>query len=528
MPTKASTANLEFDFSPTGQPRSRAKHLSKSRFVAGKQCHKRLWWETHEPLAVELQPNIVLQDRFDQAAQVAKLAQEQFPGGLMIPSNPDRDARVEATWAAMDAGATTIYEASFFADDTFVAVDILLREESGWRLIEVKSSKSVKDEHLVDTTLQLYVVERSGVKVTGVDVMHLNPECQHPDLSDLLVRMEVTQVVRELVLSVPAEIRAQRAMLGGGLPETKIGLHCSEPYDCPFQERCWPKDEDHISRLYMVGRGKRCDEYMKAGVHVIGDIPPKKKLSEPAKRQIRAMREQRMIVEDGLAAALGPFNCRLGFLDFETIQRAVPVWPGMGPWDQEPAQFSYHEFDYSGAHLTPEDEDRGHLEFLAEGPKDCRSRLAEQMVAATRNAERVVSFSAFEKTRIRGLQESVPDLRNELLELEHKLIDLLPVLREHAYHPQFQGSFSLKVVLPAMVPELTYKDLVIVDGLVASVEIARLLFVAGKLPESELDCVRRDLLAYCKRDTWAMVKLLERLRSIEATDSRNPTREPQS
>src|SRR5436190_22120425 len=99
----------------------------------------------------------------------------------------------------MDAGATTIYEASFFADDTFVAVDILLREESGWRPIEVKSSKSVKDEHLVDTTLQLYVVERSGVKVTGVDVMHLNPECQHPDLSDLFMRTDVTQAVRQLV-----------------------------------------------------------------------------------------------------------------------------------------------------------------------------------------------------------------------------------------------------------------------------------------------------------------------------------------
>jgi hypothetical protein len=136
------------------------------------------------------------------------------------------------------------------------------------------------------------------------------------------------------------------------------------------------------------------------------------------------------------------------------------------------------------------------------------------MIEATANAERVVTYSAFEKTRIRGLQETVPSLRAELIELENTLIDLLPVIREHAYHPAFNGSFSIKAVLTPLVPELTYNDLVIVNGLVASVEIARLLFVAGKLPTEEVPRVRRDLLEYCKRDTWAMVKLLDKVRSL--------------
>jgi hypothetical protein len=180
--------------------------------------------------------------------------------------------------------------------------------------------------------------------------------------------------------------------------------------------------------LYGMGRGKRCQDYLTTGIQRIGEIPPKKKLSETARRQIRSMTEKRVIVERGLAAALEPYNCRLGFLDFETIMRAVPVWPGMGPWDQEPAQFSYHEFDYTKFALTPEDEARSHVEFLAEGPNDCRPALAELMLKATRNAERVVAFSSFEKTRIRGLQRTVPDLANELIELENKLLDLLPVL----------------------------------------------------------------------------------------------------
>jgi hypothetical protein len=136
------------------------------------------------------------------------------------------------------------------------------------------------------------------------------------------------------------------------------------------------------------------------------------------------------------------------------------------------------------------------------------------MVDATRNAEKVATYSGFEKARIRGLQKAVPDLKTELEALENKLIDLLPVVRDNVYHPDFLGSFSLKYVLSPLVPDLTYSDLVIVDGLVASVEIARLLFVAGKIPKEEHDRVRQDLLNYCERDTWAMVKVLEKLREL--------------
>ncbi|OLB67061.1 MAG: hypothetical protein AUI09_04515 [Gemmatimonadetes bacterium 13_2_20CM_2_66_5] len=287
-----------------------------------------------------------------------------------------------------------------------------------------------------------------------------------------------------------------------------IGLQCHEPYKCPFMERCWPKDAGHIMRLYNIGPKKGCD-FLLTGVNRISDLPATQKLNVTQKRQIRAMKEGRIIVEPSLKEALGAFDCRLGFLDFETIMRAVPVWPGMAPWEQAPAQFSYHESNGDGTYT--------HAEYLAEGPKDCRPELARAMVEATKNAERVATYSAFEKTRIRGLQEAVPELRAELEALEGKLVDLLPVVRDNVYHPDFLGSFSLKYVLHSLVPELTYDDLVIVDGLVASVEIARLLFVAGKIPQEEHDRVRQDLLNYCERDTWAMVKVLERLRELAST-----------
>jgi len=482
--------------------------LSKSRFVAGKQCHRLLWWKVHEPQAIELQPDKVLQDRFDQGSQVGALARERFPGGTLIdlPHNAVA-ARLDQTRAAIDGGAPAIYEATFVADNTFVAVDVLARATDSWRLIEVKSSSSQKEEHLLDAAVQLHVLTASGLDVGAVDIMHLSKDFRHPDQGDLLVCTEVTDDVRALLPGIPEEMGAQLAMLSGPLPDAPIGLNCHEPYACPFMDRCWPQNADHISKLYSVG-AKKANDYMTAGVHRIADIPPKKKLSETAKRQIRSMKENSLIVEPGLADALKPFDVKLGFLDFETISRAVPVWAGMAPWEMAAAQFSYHERRADGTYT--------HAQFLAEGSHDARPELARAMIEATRGAERVVTYSAFEKTRIRSLQLTVPELRAELLELEGKLIDLLPVLRDNVYHPDFQGSFKLKYVLTPLVPELTYDDLVIVDGMVASVEIARLLFVAQKIPMEERARVRQDLLNYCERDTWAMVKLLERLRKLAA------------
>jgi hypothetical protein len=483
-----------------------SQRLSKSRYTAGAQCHKLLWWKVHEPRAVELQPDIVLQDRFDQGAQVGVLARDRFPAGVLIdlPHNAVTE-RVALTRKLIDDGAPAIFEASFLADNTFVAVDILTRAKDGFHLTEVKSSSSQKEEHLPDVAVQIHVLNQSGIKVAGADVMHLNKECRFPDLSNLFERTDVTEAVQPLLNQVGWELDAQLTMLDGPLPDVPIGLNCHEPYECPFMARCWPKERDHIMRLYSIGPKKGCDHIL-AGVNRIADLPASFKLNATQKRQIRAMTENRLIVEPGLKQALEPFDVRLGFLDFETINRAVPVWPGMAPWEQAPAQFSYHESTGAGTYT--------HAQYLAEGPKDCRPELAHRMVAATDRADRVVTYSGFEKTRIRGLQKAVPELKPELEQLENKLIDLLPVVRENVYHPDFLGSFSIKAVLPALVPDLSYSDLVIIDGLVASVEIARLLFVAGKIPKDEHDRVRQDLLNYCERDTWAMVRVLQRLREL--------------
>lgn len=458
---------------------------------------------------MELQPDKVLQDLFDQGRQVGEVARTLFPGGVLIdPPYYRREQRVARTVDALHSPAPAIFEASFIADDTYVAIDVLERVDEGFRLIEVKSSTSQKEEHIPDVAVQLHVAEACGCPVRETRVMHLNKEFRRTEeaaarVENLFASTDVTDDVRALLPDIPAELERQRRMLEGPLPDVPLGLHCFEPYECPFFQRCWPNDEDHISKL--VGYGpKRTARAVERGIHRIGDLPRTTKFNFVQQRQLAAMRENRLIVEPTLAQALEPFTGRLGFLDFETIMRAIPVWPAMKPWQQAAAQFSYHEAQPDGTYT--------HAEHLAEGPEDARPLLAERMVRATANAERVVMYTSFEKTRIRELRQAVPDLTRELEDLEHKLIDLHPVIKNTVYHPDFQGSFSLKYILTPLVPDLTYDDLIIVDGRVASVEIARLLFVADKIPQHEKDRVRRHLLDYCERDTWAMVRLLERLR----------------
>jgi predicted RecB family nuclease len=484
--------------------------LSKSRFVTGCQCHKLLWWTVHEPNARELQPDKVLQDLFNQGKQVGELARTRYPGGVLIDRPQQaRPERVAATTDALGAGAPAVFEATFIAQDTYVAVDVLEQQGDGYRLIEVKSTTSQKDAHIPDVAVQAYIAAACGAEINSAQVLHLNPEFRHPDSGDLFAGTDVTAAVAAFLPTVPDELARQQTMLEGPLPEVPIGLHCFEPRGCPFFDRCWPDSPGHIVNLCGVGP-KRAAAYLERGIQWIRDLPPSEKLNFQQRRQLKAMADGRLIVEPTLARELEPFIAaqRLGFLDFETIMRAIPVWPGMAPWQQAPAQFSYHERQPDGSYT--------HAEFLAEGPDDARPPLVEAMVSATANADRVVMYTTFERTRIREMQAAVPHLADALAALEAKLIDLHPVMKNCVYHPGFNGSYSLKAILTPLVPELTYDDLVIVDGRVASVEIARLLFVAGKIPRHEHDRVRRDLLNYCERDTWAMVRLLERLRELAA------------
>jgi predicted RecB family nuclease len=484
--------------------------LSKSRYLSGLQCHKQLWWRVHEPNAPELTPDKAQQNRFAQGRDVGERARQYVPGGTLIDLPfYQYDNKVGATRAALERQAPALYEAWFLADNTYVGVDILERTARGYGVIEVKASNSQKPEHLPDAAVQVHVLRRAGLPVERAEVMHLNSQCRYPDLSNLFVREDVTTVVEGVLLGVPDELAAQARMLAGPLPDVPIGEHCSKPYECPFIERCWPKLPDHhISSLYRVERQKVL-EYQADGYATLYDLPTDLELSVIHARQVKAVQTGRMVVEPSLGPALAQFTSPLAFLDFETVSLAIPRWAGCRPWQLVPVQFSVHS----------EERGRGlvHHQWIADGPDDPRPALAEALVAACAGARRIVAYYAsFERDCIRQLRDAVPQYAKQLDRIAKRLVDLLPAVRNNVYHPDFGGRFSIKKTLPALVPSLSYADLTVQDGELATVELQRLMFERDGMAARERAALRDALLRYCERDTWAMVKMLETLKTLVA------------
>jgi predicted RecB family nuclease len=480
-------------------PNAPAPRLSKSKFIAGLQCPKLLWWQVHEPDAPELEPDPAQQFLFDRGHEVGRVAQTYVPGGVLIDvPHRERERRLRETAAALGGGARVLYEAAFEHDGVLVVADILERVRGGWGLIEVKSSTRLKPEHLPDVAIQTHVLRGAGLVVRRAELMHLNRECRHPDLSNLFEREDVTAVVEELLGKVPGQVRALVRALQGPLPQVEIGDHCHEPYDCPFLERCWPEPPPHaLQTLYRMGRDQR-EAYETEGYRTILDLPDDETLSAIQERQRRAARSNRLVVEAGLADALEELHPPFAYLDFETVAPPIPVWNGCRPYDQVPVQLSVHRVA-AGGRLT-------HQAWLAEGPGDPRQAIARRLIEFTAGARTILAYNApFERRRIQELAERLPRLAARLQAVESRLRDLHPVVRDHVYHPRFNGSFGLKSVAPALAPGISYDGLEVAGGGEASQMLYDLLLRGDGLKEAQKRRMRRELLRYCRMDTEALV-----------------------
>jgi len=485
-----------------------AYRLSKSGFVKGWKCPNLLWWYVHDREAPEFVPGPALRGQLEQGPAVGALAQEQVPGGVLIDlPHTAVDERIAATQEAIRSGAPAVYEASFLADDVFVTVDILERVNGAFNLIDVKASTRLKEEHLPDAAIQTHVARRSGLGVQRSEVMHLNKECRYPDLGNLFTRQDVTEKIEPLLSHVPEKIARQLELIDGPEPPIAIGEQCFGAHECPFRGRCWPDmGGDHVGSLAGVGLRKTW-ELMQQGFHSIHDLPADAEIPKTAQRQKQAVLKDEIVVGPKLGDALDRFASPLAFLDFETLNLAIPVWRGCRPWQQVPVQFSCHVEIEPGAYM--------HHEFLAQSGRDSRELLALALIDACRDARCVVAYwASFERDRIAELAEALPHLAGQLERIAARLVDLHSVFKDHVYHPDFHGSFSIKEVLPALVPELSYDALEIADGETASYELARLLLKPETLSVHDTKTLRSDLLDYCELDTWAMVKLLEKLREL--------------
>lgn len=489
------------------------QNISKSRLLLHRQCPKRLWLNQFRP---ELkQDDDVAEARMASGNRLGEVARCLHPGGVLIDGENLSHA-IEATVQVLKGRKRPIYEATFAHKDVLVRADLLLPVRGGYRLVEVKSSSKVKPYHVEDAAIQAWVIRNAGLDIKHVELAHVNTgfvytgssgqrmfvggghELDCPGVGEyagLLAHEEVSEQVEELAGKVPKWISAARKTLKGVEPEIAPGEQCSKPFACPFQAYCIPEVSGYPLEVLK-------DKALVAELHTAGytDLRkvPKSRLSKPKHLRLwQATKTGRAMLEPAAAEALAGLPYPRYYLDFETIQFTVPIWLGTRAYQQLPFQWSCHIEDKSGGFR--------HAEYLAEDASDPRREFTETLIRTLRSRGPVFVYNqAFEATRLLELTTIFQDLTPALEAIIKRMVDLLPLAREHYYHRDMRGSWSIKAVLPTIAPELAYDDLTVADGGMASLAFAR--FMEAKTT-GERRTLRQNLLAYCRRDTLAMVRL---------------------
>lgn len=477
--------------------------------MAGVQCLKRLYLLVQSP---ELGTGKSASDfaRMEAGREVGTLARLLFPGGVEVRTgNPQEAIRITQELIA-NPDIPAIFEGAFEHDGVFVRVDILHRRRDGrWRLIEVKSSASIKEGHPEDMAIQYRVVSNCGLDVASCHLATVNRQYVFPggDINPwrfFRIR-NLTRSVQSLQTKLVFQLRSElRVLAMPTAPDFPIGKHCVQPVICEFYDHCNPsRPDDHVGYLPYI-HASAVEELEEMGVESIGDIPDDFELTEIQRRAATSVQTGEPWFSPELPAELARLEYPLHFADFETVNPAIPRFPGMRPYGHLPFQFSVHSQKEPGAALE-------HHEFLATDGGDPRREFISALCHALRERGSIVVYSSFESQILSDLAVWLPEHAERINAIQSRLFDLLPVVREHVYHPAFAGSYSIKSVLPALVPDMSYEGMEVANGQAAG--IAWELLVRGGLYRGECDRIREALLVYCGLDTLAMVKLLEALRT---------------
>lgn len=439
---------------------------------------------------------------------IGLLARERFPGGVLIAEDYRHlTEAIVSTQKALSNGASTLYEAAFQYEGIQIRIDILHKvAENIYDFIEVKSSSKPKDEHLDDLAIQLYVLEGAGISIRKTWLMHLDTAYVWPggsyNLEQLFSLADLTETVRNGQSIVQENLIGLRDVLASGqIPDLRTGRQCKTPQQCSFHSYCHKGEAEHPVRYLPRVRQDLLDKLYDEGIHDIREIPHDfPGINLQYSRIITTLKSGEPWFSPDLSFAFDRLQYPLCFIDFESFNPALPLFPNTRPYQQIPFQWSGHVLDENGE-LT-------HYEYLYEGLDDPRRAFIQSLVDLLKGKGSIVVYSSFEKSRLNELKTLFPDLEEVLNSIISRLFDLLDVVRNYCYHPEFRGSFSIKKVLPALVPELGYDDLIIGDGGSASQAYAEMLSNCSPEKYAEL---RQALLEYCKRDTLAMVQLFRRL-----------------
>lgn len=474
--------------------------------MRGYRCHKELYLSIHSPeFETPITPD--QQALFDQGNEVGEKARTYFPGGVLVDFKPwDFFGSLKKTRELLANHAPVIYEAAFEYQGCYARIDIIKYspDTQRWKIYEVKSSTKVKEEQLDDIGLQAWIIANSGLPIEEINLVYLNPACRFPNLENLFVVEDVTAQLRERYPRIGPKVRELFGVVKNEqVPPVAIGPQCSSPSECRFKAHCWKeKGVPEFSILDLPKLGDKKWEYFNQGITTVDDS----RLTELTSLQQRVVdvtqSGERFLDAPSIKQAIEAWKFPLIFLDFETINPAIPRYHATGPYMQVPFQFSVHRMESLDSEVT-------HTEFLHTDPSDPRPNLIPALLKACEGEGAIVAYyGRFETDRILEMASAFPEFAKELQALTQRVVDPLPIIREFIYDKAFKGSFSLKAVAPALLGESqSYEGMLVANGADAQLAYREILNPKTN-PDRKEELIKASL-EYCKKDTAVMVDLVK-------------------
>ncbi len=475
--------------------------LQKNIFLKTLFCPT-LGWRLHHRMVREV-PSVEGRFWMEQGKRIGALARELYPEGVYVYASDNKTAASLTRELIADPCTRVIFEGTFITGNYVAKADILVRNEDAWDLIEVKSGVQLKQDSIEDMAYTTMIARNSGFVVATSQLQLISKEYRKGMPPEQLFRkLDCTaEVLACMERFEPLLDQIDTTLQSPEEPEPQLTLNCRR---CDYFETCIGSGvTEHIFNIPRLNK-KTFDELVSAGVISIHDIPEGFRLTATQEKAVRCVQCGEFLVDPVLAEKLARVIWPAFYLDFETTQLTIPCYPDLAPYDSFPTQYSVHLCDGCGNVIA-------HRDYLADPERDCRRELTERLIRDLEGTGSIITYSSYEKTIITWLARLFPDLERPLNSLAGRIVDLEHCIR-CIQHPQFRGRTSIKVVLPALIPDLSYDNLAINNGGNAMITFASMIM--GLYSEEEVQQKRVELLEYCKLDTLAMVRLHEKLHEL--------------
>jgi len=483
--------------------------LSKSKAKTGFNCPKALYLKIFNP-DIATPPSQFDQRLLHHGKIVGEMARKQFPDGILV-SELSRIEAIARTKKLLEKGTKILFEPAFEFEGLMCRVDILRKTDNEkWDLIEVKATtynepkKDAIEDYTLDISIQIWILENLGFPINKAYLMHLNSDYIHPDEGNLFKLVDFTDKISDPKSSIPERLsQLVKLLKNDTVPETTIGRKCDKPHECPFKNVCWAHVPE-ISIFNIPNYRKKWDLY-ENGYLDIHSVDKDNFKAVTQKRMVEVSQSGKRFVDTRkIEELLAGWQYPLTFLDFESIDSAIPTYNNTRPYQHIPFQFSCH---------IDNGEILNHHEYLHDNTLDPREEFIRKLLTSVPEQGTVVVYSkTYEATRLKELARDFPQYAAALLQIKVRLGDLLEVIEETVYDINFKGSFSIKKVAPALLgEEASYENLAIKDGTEAMVSFERL--VDEKTDKKDKATLKQHMLEYCRQDTLLMVKLFEWLKN---------------